>query len=231
MASVFGKKRDVFSKSWSDLWDDEDDDAQFIAELENSYPPFAVEEEPKAVISEAGSGVSTPRGGLSEMKNPATVNNSRSRSPKNRRAADHVSASTGFVFEEHHSPPAVRFSSPHKRTVADKWAALGDRRRSPAVQAPVQTPTKPIRAPKPQPSPTSARKRSRTGTGKRSIHWGPSQHENRHNENRHSENHHHHHSTTHSSWEQNNWYKSKDWRQHTSHALVSDDLGDFEWVW
>ena len=218
MSSVFGKKRDVFSKSWSDLWDDEEDDAQFIAELENSYPPFAAVEPPKAVVSEAGSGVSTPRNGLSEVKNPATVNNSRSRSPKDRRTTDHVSANTGFVFEEHHSPPA-RFSPPHKRTVADKWAALGDRRRSPAVQPPVQTPTKPLRSPKQaQTSPTSARKRSRTGNGKRPIQWGPSQNENNH-------------SSTNSAWEQNHWYKSKDWRQHSSHALVSDDLGDFEWVW
>lgn len=226
MASVFGKKRDVFSKSWSDLWDEEDDDAQFIAELENSYTPFAAEKQPKLVVSEAGSGVSTPRGGLSEMKNPATIHNSRSRSPKNRRVADHVSASTGFVFEEHHSPPSARFSPPPKRTAADKWAALGDRRRSPAVQVQQQTPTKPARSPKQtQPTPMSARKRSRTGTGKRPIHWGPSQNENNHNNN------HNNHNNATSSWEQNNWYKSKDWRQHAGHAQMSDDLGDFEWVW
>ncbi|CAO2648614.1 Nn.00g078810.m01.CDS01 [Neocucurbitaria sp. VM-36] len=223
MASVFGKKRDAFSKSWSDLWDEEDDDAQFIAELENSYTPFAAEKQPKLVVSEAGSGVSTPRGGLSEMKNPAIVNNSRSRSPKNRRAADHISASTGFVFEEHHSPPPARFTTPSKRSVTDKWAALGDRRRSPAVQAQQQTPTKPVQKPVKTPKhaqslPTSARKRSRTGTGRRPIHWGPSQNENHQQ----------------SSWDQKldsiNWYKSKDWRQ-PSHAQVSDDLGDFEWVW
>lgn len=223
MASVFGKKRDVFSKSWSDLWDEEDDDAQFIAEIENSYPSFAAEKPTKTVVSEAGSGVSTPRGGLSEMKNPAIVNNSRSRSPKNRRAIDHVSAATGFVFEEHHSPPAARFSPPPtKRTVADKWAALGDRRRSPAVQ-PVQqhqTPTKVARSPKQaQPTPVSARKRSRTGTGRRPIHWGPSQNENNQ------------HNTAYNNWVQNNWSKSKDWRQHSGLAQLSDDLGDLEWVW
>ncbi|KAF1830098.1 kinase-like protein [Decorospora gaudefroyi] len=220
MASVFGKKRDVFSKSWSDLWDEEDDDAQFLAELENNYHSFGAEKQPKAkpVISEAGSGVSTPRGGLSEVKNPATVHNSRSRSPKNRRTAvDHVSAATGFIFEEHRSPPPAR-NSPNKRSAADKWAALGDRRRSPAVQAQQQTPTKPMKSPKQvQPTPTSARKRSRTGTGRRPIHWGSS-----HNENNH-----------HGSWEQkvDNWYKSKDWRSHADQAQVSDDLGDFEWVW
>jgi serine/threonine protein kinase len=229
MSSVFGKKRDVFSKSWSDLWDEEDDE-QFLAELENNYPPFAEEKEQKIVVSEAGSGVSTPRGGLSrvglsELKNPAIVNNSRSRSPKNRRAVEHVSATTGFVFEEHQSPPAARMSPSPKRSSADKWAALGDRRRNPASpQVQQQSPAKFIKSPKTaQPTPTPARKRSRTSTGRRPIHWGPSSH----NEN----NHHNLPHQIHGVWEQNNWYKSKDWRQHSGQPLVSDDLGDFEWVW
>jgi serine/threonine protein kinase len=222
MASVFGKKRDVFSKSWSDLWDEEDDDAQFLAELENSYPPFAAEKQVQKVVSEAGSGVSTPRGGLAELKNPAMVNNSRSRSPKNRRVVDHVSENTGFVFEEHHH-------SPPKRSAADKWAVLGDRRRSPAVQAMPQTPSKPKSPKMAQSLPTSARKRSRTGTWRKPIHWGPGQHENQVK-------------TpvktpiktpTHSGWEQkvNDWYKSKDWRQQSSHVQENDDIGDLEWVW
>ncbi|KAH3915023.1 hypothetical protein HBI56_016540 [Parastagonospora nodorum] len=226
MSSVFGKKRDVFSKSWSDLWDEEDDDAQFIAELENSYPPFAAEKQVQKVVSEAGSGVSTPRGGLAELKNPAMVNNSRSRSPKDR-VVDHVSESTGFVFEEHRQSP------PPKRSAADKWAALGDRRRSPAVQAMPQTPSKPKSPKMAQSLPTSARKRSRTGTWRKPIHWGPGQHENQVK-------------TpvktavktpiktpTHSGWEQkvDNWYKSKDWRHHSSHVQENDDIGDLEWVW
>jgi hypothetical protein len=221
MASVFGKKRDVFSKSWSDLWDEEDDDAKFIAEMEmeNSYTPSAPEKQVKMVVSEAGSGVSTPRGGLSELKNPAMVNNSRSRSPKNRHVIDHVSENTGFVFEEHQTPG--RTSPRSKRSAADKWAALGDRRRSPAVQAP-QTPSKP-KSPKQlaQSLPTSARKRSKTGTWKRPIHWGPVQHESQVK------------SPTHPGWEQkvDNWYKHKDWRQQSSHVQENDDLGDLEWVW
>ncbi|EMD87286.1 hypothetical protein COCC4DRAFT_150738 [Bipolaris maydis ATCC 48331] len=218
MSSVFGKKRDVISKSWSDLWEEEDDDAQFLAELENNCHSFGAEKpKTKPVVSEAGSGVSTPRGGLSEMKNPISIHNSRSPTPKNHRTAvDHVSAATGFVFEEHRSSAATR-NTPPKRSVADKWAALGDRRRSPAVQA-QQTPSKPIKSPKQaQPIPNSARKRSRTGAGRRPIHWGSS-----HNEN-----------NNHGSWEQkvDNWYKSKDWRSHADHAQAHDDLGDLEWVW
>lgn len=219
MASGFGKKRDVFSKSWSDLWDEEDDDAQFIAELENNCHSFGAEKrsKPMPVVSEAGSGVSTPRGGLAEVKNPATVHNSRSVSRKDcRNVVDHVSATTGFVFEEHRSAAPAR-NSPPKRSAADKWAALGDRRRSPAVQT-QQTPTKPTRSPRQmaQSVPTPARKRSKTGTGRRPIIWGSS----------HTEN---------NSWEHkmdgNNWYKSKDWRSHADHVQAMDDLGDFEWVW
>jgi len=222
MASVFGKKRDVFSKSWSDLWDEEDDDAQFIAELENSYTPMAAEKQVKKVVSEAGSGVSTPRGGLSEVKNPATIHNSRSRSPMNRAAIDHVSENTGFVFEECSAPAAGRHSPPTKRSGADKWAALGDRRRGPAVQAPPPTPMKTPSKPKSPVKqahslPNSARKRSKTGTWKRPTHWGPAQHEN----------------SPHAGWEQKvaHWYKSNNWRQHPSHVTVKDDIGDLEWVW
>ncbi|KAH8716845.1 kinase-like domain-containing protein [Phaeosphaeriaceae sp. PMI808] len=220
MSSVFGKKRDVFSKSWSDLWDEEDDDAQFLAELENSYTPLAAEKQVQKVVSEAGSGVSTPRGGLSELKNPVMIHNSRSRSPKSRKAIDHVSQNTGFVFEEHQTPAPGRHSTP-KRSAADKWAALGDRRRSPAVQAFPQTPSKPTSPPKQAQSvPNSARKRSRTGTWRRPIHWGPGQHENQVK------------SPPHSTWDpKGNWYKKHDWRQQTSHIPMNDDIGDLEWVW
>ena len=217
MASVFGKKRDVFSKSWSDLWDEEEDDAQFIAEIENSYTPMAAEKQVKKVVSEAGSGVSTPRGGLSELKNPAMIHNSRSRSPKNHRAVGHVSENTGFVFEEH----STRHSPSPKRSAADKWAALGDRRRSPAVQTVPQTPSKPMKSPKQAQSlPNSARKRSRTGTWRRPVHWGPSQPENQVK------------TPTQAGWEQkvDNWYKSKDWRQHSGQVQANDDIGDLEWV-
>lgn len=220
MASVFGKKRDVFSKSWSDLWDEEDDDAQFIAELENSYTPMAVEKQVNQVVSEAGSGVSTPRGGLSELKNPAMVNNSRSRSPKNRRAIEHVSENTGFIFEEHQT---TRPMATPKRSAADKWAALGDRRRSPAVHALPQTPAKPKSPKQAQSVPNSARKRSKTGTWRRPIHWGPSPVQPEFQAK----------SPPLPHWEQkvDNWYKSKDWRQNHAAVQMHDDLGDLEWVW
>lgn len=212
MASVFGKKRDVISKSWSDLWDEEEEE-HAIAEIENNYMPLGFKQEKPAFQSESGSGVSTPRGGLSELKNPAIVNNSRSRSPKeNRRAVDHVSQHTGFIFEEH-TPIAPRYSPPSKRTVMDKWAALGDRRRAQTPSQHHNTPQKPVKTHKQTPpTPNSARKRSRTGSWRRPIHWGPSQHENV------------------GVWEKpkDNWSLSKDWRQHPEPS--HDDIGDLEWV-
>ncbi|KAF2129015.1 kinase-like protein [Dothidotthia symphoricarpi CBS 119687] len=215
MASVFGKKRDVFSKSWSDLWDEEEEEQQFIAEIENNYSSFSAAKAVKPVVSEAGSGVSTPRGGLTELKNPATVHNSRSRSPQDRRATDHVSENTGFIFEEHQTSALARSSPSPKRSVADKWAALGDRRRGQLVHS--ETPSKPIKSPKQaQPSPTSARKRSRAGTWRRPTHGSPTQHD------------------MYGSWEAkvDNRYKSKDWRQHPVHHVQEnfDDIGDLEWV-
>lgn len=206
MASVFGKKRDVISKSWSDLWDEEEEELS-LTDIENNHAPVMPLVKEKTVKSESGSGVSTPRAGLSELKNPATVNNSRSRSPKNRRAAEHVSEHTGFVFEEH---TTARYSPPSKRTIMDKWAALGDRRRGPQQQ----TPQKPVRSPKQaQHTPASARKRSRTDSWRRPIHWGPSQQEN-------------------GAWERkNNWNTIKDWRQNVHHHHhMDDDIGDLEWV-
>jgi serine/threonine protein kinase len=225
MASVFGKKRDVFSKSWSDLWDEEDDDAQFIAEIENNYSSSFHDEKPvKQVVSEAGSGVSTPRGGLAELKNPAIAHNSRSRSTKNHHAVDHVSETTGFIFEEHQMPAHGRYSPPSKRSGTDKWAALGDRRRgqhSPTeAQAPV-TPSRPIpsrpsKTPKQAQSlPNSARKRSQTGTWRRPIHWGPSQQDT---------------PAVPKVPVIDSRYKIKEWRQHPV-LEDEDDIGDLEWVW
>ncbi|KAF2250573.1 kinase-like protein [Trematosphaeria pertusa] len=221
MAAVFGKKRDVISKSWSDLWDEEEEE-HAIAEIENNYLPFdSFKKQMPAVQSESGSGVSTPRGGLSELKNPAIVNNSRSRSPKqNRRGPDHVSEHTGFVFEEHVAA-AGRYSPPSKRSIMDKWAALGDRRRGQQQQKqqPQHTTSKTVKAPKQSPgTPNSARKRSRTGSWRRPIHWGPSHHENgvlEQPQPQHQK-------------KDYQWSLSKDWRQHP--VPSQDDIGDLEWV-
>jgi len=217
MASVFEKKRDMVSKSWSDLWDEEEEG---LAEVENSF-----QEENgfmEKAWRESESGVTTPRAGLVEVKNPATINNSRNRSPdvsSHMHVDDRVSEHTGFIFEDHQST-VPRYSPPSKRSIMDKWAALGDRRRGVTPQKPAPTPD------------TSARKRNRAGSWKRRINnWGGT--------------HHHtpHHNNDSGVWERkDNWAFSKDWRQHNSHSntffnnhhnnsrVEDDDIGDLEWV-
>jgi len=200
MASVFGKKRDLISKSWSDLWDEEEEAHHMVAEAENSFQRMGGLKKEKAWDHmESGSGVSTPRGGLTELKNPAIVNNSRNRTPEAAyHVDDRVSEQTGFFFEDH-TPAAPRYSPPSKRTIMDKWAALGDRRRG------QQTPQKSA-----QPSPNPA-KRSRAGSWKRRLNLGQN------------------HANDSAVWERKEpWSSSKDWRQHPNYS--SDDIGDLEWV-
>lgn len=202
MASVLGKKRDLISKSWSDLWDEEEQEQHAEIEVENSFKRTTGFKKEKTWDNfESESGVSTPRGGLTELKNPATVNNSRHRSPQNNRHVDErVSEHTGFIFEDH-TPNVPRYSPPSRRSIMDKWAALGDRRRGQQT-----TPQKPARA-----SPSPAKKRSRAGSWRRHINWG------------------NHHANDSGVWERkDNWSLSKDWRQHPNFS--SDDIGDLEWV-
>lgn len=145
MASVFGKKRDIASKSWSDLWDEEEEENAVHSDNENEATPSRG----RQTWRDTTSGQDTPRQGLSELKNPATVN-SRNRTP------EHVSEHTGFMFEEHDTPRATSPVTPGCQssstkinlTSADKWAVLGDRRRGAY----------------PTPSATTPRKRSRAGS-------------------------------------------------------------------
>jgi serine/threonine protein kinase len=237
MASVFGRKRDTFSKSWSDMWD-EDEEGHGIPDIddlipevdddmENSHSPagnnhVSPTNFKQEVENLSGSGVSTPRAAaLSELRNPETVHNSRSGSPSNRRRLDdRVSQQTGFIFDDHMHPPS-KYSPPPKRTLLDKWAALGDRRRAPQPQSqsqstPQQTPQKTLKTPKHgQATPNSARKRSRTGSWRRPLTFSPAHPENN------------------GLWERKGvWNMSKDWRQHhiQHEPVVVDDIGDLEWV-
>ncbi|KAF2200252.1 kinase-like protein [Delitschia confertaspora ATCC 74209] len=207
LATVFGKKRDIISKSWSDLWDEEEEEHHAITEVENHVSSFGSRKmEKQFTPTENGSGVSTPRAGLAELKNPAIVNN-RARSPVNiTRVDDRISEQTGFIFEEH-MPTVPRYSPPSKRTIMDKWAALGDKRRGGP-----QTPQKHARPSNPaHAAPASAKRRTPAGSWKRRLNWG------------------HAAGNDHGVCERkDNWTKVQDWRQHPDHS--SDDIGDLEWV-
>jgi serine/threonine protein kinase len=136
MSSVFGK-RDQVSKSWSEIWDEEEEELNRISKRENTqqftgFKHRLLQEE----RSQDTSGNTTPRAGLSEMKNPAHVNNSRARTPDvipvaaDKVVDSRISEHTGFIFEDHHTVSVPKYSPPSKRSLLEKWEALGDRRRA-----------------------------------------------------------------------------------------------------
>ena len=231
MSSVFSKKNDAVSKSWSDMFEEEEEENLF-----HSGPLLSKVRSRETVFSGRSTPRPVPRAGLSEVKNPATVNNSRDPSPAMRASADdRISEQTGFIFEDHHTPPTPRYTPP-KRSMADmtdRWAALGNRRRR-DEKIPEEKATDKL--PK---SKSQGRKRTRTGSWRRNNITGAwtQQHNDTNNHNMNGV------------WERGkDWSLSKDWRQHqsplkkfsssvqlrTGRSLARDeneDLGaDIEWV-
>lgn len=132
LASIFGKKgNSAVSKSWTDLWDE--DEEEFVEHEEalkrrREYNSRTWSQESK------DSGPTLGRTGLSEIKNASTIN-SRTQTPRQDSAIvaeEHPSVETdGFIFEDATVAPATpRYSPPSKRTIMDKWSALGNRRRA-----------------------------------------------------------------------------------------------------
>lgn len=239
---TWGKKRDLISKSWSDLWDEEEEEAA-LSETEN-LPVFPVAS-PKLTSwrEESESGLSTPRAGLREVKNPSVVHNSRNRSPAARQTDDGVSELTGFVFEPC-APSVPRYSPPPKRSLHDKWAVLGDRRRGNSTTATpmksLSTPLKPVStpaksSPQPQLSPSYPRKRSRAASWRRNLPLSPGNTQNNYEQHQHHNN---YSLNNHGVLERKEWSISKDWRKHAESGLGKpqpvrqhdDDIGDLEWV-
>ena len=132
MSAIFGKKKATVSKSWSDMWDEEEDGE--LVDLEE-----AIEESHHAkdstwsLDSKLDEPTLRPRG-LTELKDEAV--NSRSSTPR----ATHATTTTKdpependhFMFEDvHPAPTSPRYSPPSKRNpILDKWAVLGNRRRA-----------------------------------------------------------------------------------------------------
>lgn len=230
MASVFNNKRDFVSKSWSDLWDEDEEENAEHSESENEHISSRgrVQE-----WKDESDGRDTPRGPLAEMKNPATVNNSRNRTPDAARTKeDHVSEHTGFIFEDDH--PAFpmtpitpgnnqRYSPPSKRSLIDKWAMLGDRRRG--WPTPSKTPSHPMSS---QP-----RKRGRAGSWRAhniDLHNNKQQIFSHNEQFGVLERHHSDKKESGNKVSAGPWTASKDWRQHAS-PQQDEDVHDIEWVW
>ncbi|KAF2755366.1 kinase-like protein [Pseudovirgaria hyperparasitica] len=236
LSSVLGKKRDFGSKSWSDLWDEEEEEHASSSETENDDVTPMPTNKAKIWGRESESGVSTPRAGLSEM-NAATVNNSRNRSPVSQSVDHRVSELTGFIFEDHATTPHVaKYSPPSKRSPMDRWAKLGDLRRGVPTPKKDPLPKKEVSPIKEVSSPPreTPRKRSRAASWRRQLPWvGSGQVDKTNNKD------------SHGLWERKDWSASRewltsnDWRRHNNlkaqasqyqPGRLHDDIGDLEWV-
>ena len=236
ISGLFGKKRELVSKSWSDLWDEEEEE---LGQLGRSDKPENDVQQPCGRSwPEESDGRDTPRVGLVEMKNPATFNNSRNRSPVAIRVPDeYISENTGFIFEEHEStaestpkatpatpalPATPKYSPPKRSPTMDKWAMLGEMRRA-ALPPPMTRDSPPQTTPTDQTFGTIVppRKRSRAGSWRRNLNW------------------HGFESTTKEKDNKEPWSMSKDWRQHPPVSTQPNGEGDnlrrqrdaFGWVW
>lgn len=131
LSSIFGKKDKSISKSWTDIWD-EDEEEESVKHEEALNRRHELNS--RSFSKDGRDYDPTLRVGLSEMKESTT--NTRTQSPQkdsHRASVDNLSDNLHFSMEDlahHHSPPLKRMESPlSKRTMKDKWAALGNRRR------------------------------------------------------------------------------------------------------
>lgn len=128
--SVFGKSGASVSKSWTDLWDEDEEDLEREEAMKHrralnarSWSQESKDDDPTLCPT-----------GLSDLKNFSAVN-VRTPSPKSKRSPRTLDGANdpendGFFFEDVTAKASPRYSPPSKRTIMDKWAALGNRRRA-----------------------------------------------------------------------------------------------------
>ncbi|KAI4131971.1 MAG: hypothetical protein LQ338_000955 [Usnochroma carphineum] len=135
LSSVFGKKHDSVSKSWTDMWD-EDEEEEFV-EAEEALKKRR-EHNSRTWSLESNENITIGRTVLSDIKGSSAIN-SRIDSPQDKQAKGVFNGHEEFVFEDavaphsttpRYSPPSKRNHSPPRRSIMDKWAALGNRRRA-----------------------------------------------------------------------------------------------------
>ena len=126
--SSSGKKREQVSKSWTDLWDEDEED---MVEHEAALTKRRQYNNSRSWSqgSEEDDDPTIRRSCLSELKNPSRahnpVNNSSMTSLDGVNDVDNLNRK-GIPIPQ--STP--RYSPPSKRSIMDKWAALGNRRRA-----------------------------------------------------------------------------------------------------
>lgn len=250
MSLIFGKKEAV-SKSWSDLWDEENEeeqqarDMQVLKEMnsrtwshESKHGLFPIDDDEE----------NTPRLGLSPATKTASLHTEKdipsidmALGPNN---IDDDLAADGFFFQEapvvqEPSPITVPYSPPSKRSGMDKWAALGERRRACTGSSPTKAPEvgfQTERRRKNSPVTTNSLSGGHSG----SDFYGNSHHNTYSFINHHHSSHHNHHVANNGKWihhankdrpKECPWSKGRerdwnfDWRKENRHHS-----GDTEWV-
>lgn len=130
MSSVFGgRDENVFSKSWSDLWEEEEEEEEQEQRSRQLQTLKALNSRTWSHESIEATGAKHELGGSDDKENHGHHDLIHSN-------VDDDLVADGFFFQEaparHASPvsaSAPRYSPPPKRSGFDKWAALGERRR------------------------------------------------------------------------------------------------------
>jgi len=154
MSLVFGRK-DAVSKSWSDLWDEEEEEEEEQARQLQALKEMnsrTWSHESTATPSLAVDNDDTPRQGLSPVTKTATLTDEANKIPSIDAAFTHSVGEDPemdglFLYE---APPAkeepqLPRPSPSRRNDMDKWAALGERRRAHVGSSPPKVPDAPLR--------------------------------------------------------------------------------------
>jgi len=131
MASIFGRKHEQVSRSWSDLVDEDLEEEEHERELRERQ-----EKNARTWSHESKNEDIATSQSLSEISKSSSFVNIGSANPGFEKSEvndiDSDTVTDGFFFQDtptrQGSPP--RYSPPSKRTNFDKWAALGDRRRA-----------------------------------------------------------------------------------------------------
>lgn len=210
MSTVFGRRQEAVSKSWSDMWDEEEEELEVEQQVKarqelnsRTWSSESKTQTPKADKAEPVSSVHDIKGDI-----------------------DDDLVADGFFFQE---SPALkprqrvtitpRYSPPSKRSHGDKWAVLGERRRG------QNGPLDAGRSLDFQP-----RQHFGIGHNSKSYEAGVWDHYN-HNNNINNNHHNNHHTFnkfgTKEKVKECPWNKGRDWTRRRDRRT---DLGDVEWV-
>lgn len=137
MASIFGKKNEVASKSWSDLWDEDIEEEEEEVEKQIKARQMRNARTWSHESNKNEDDTIRVGGPLSERK--SSLVNIQGLTLKPTRVHDDIDGdliADGFFFHNTPTPKKMdsqlspRYSPPSKRTTFDKWSDLGQRRRA-----------------------------------------------------------------------------------------------------